>query len=606
MQSQQQLTQLLNAGVQALNQQNALQATQYFNQVLAVAPNEPNALFLLGAAKRLQGQHEDALSLMQRSVATHSNPAQVHNGIANAYKDLGDYPKATASYESAIKLQPKYAEAYFNLGLMQHEEGALEKARDTLIQAIKLQPQAPTFHNAVGVVHQDLDDLEAAEASYKHALILDQNYFKACHNLGALLRAQFRYEDAVIFLKKAVSLAPRVVEPRYILANVYYELGNFEQADEEYRKVISLQPDYADAHESLNRMYWEHGKTDLYAKSYNIGLKANPQSAELAEYHLRALANAGSVEEGLARGADYTGAFPQSAGVHHQLARIQASSGDMTSAADSYNKAVENAPEDTAVRISASQHLIQLGDYEKALGHLAAAEEQTPNDQEMWAYRGLCWRLMGDERYEWLNDFDRYVGPAIIETPKGYATLEAFLAELKETLRQCHTAKHAPIDQTLRGGSQTHGVLFERQEPVFGALQGALRQAAQEFISKLPKDDAHPLCKRNTGAFDFSASWSVWLREGGYHINHVHPLGWISSAFYVDVPEADEATRAKKEGWIKFGESPLLLGGKDEAVRFVEPKPGLLALFPSFMWHGTVAYHDNADRITTPFDVVPV
>ncbi len=606
MQTQEQIMQWLNAGLQALNQQNPVEATQHMNMVLAVIPNEPNALFLLGSAKRMQGQFDEALSLMQRAVGKHSNPAQIHNSIGSVYKDMGELAKSEKSYESALKLQPGYAEAYFNLGLVKHQEGALKTAEENLLQAIKLQPQNPTFHNAIGIIHQDQGNDESAETSFKHALMLDNNYFKALHNLGALLRGQFRYEDALVFLKRAMTLAPRVVEPRYIVANIYYEQGDFDKADEEYRKVIALQPDYLDAHESLNKLYWEHGKTDLYGKSFNIGIKANPTAPELCEGHLRALTNAGRIDEGVALGEAYASNFPKHAGVHQQLGRIMASAGNVAAATDCFTTAIENAPNDNSIRISATQHLIRIEEYQQALTHLEAAEKQAPNDQEMWAYRGLCWRMMGDERHEWLNGFEKFVSPAIIETPKGYANLDAFLAELKETLRGYHTAKHAPIDQTLRGGSQTYGKLFDHKEPIFGLLQNALKQAANDYIQGLPDDNTQPLCKRKTGSFEFSASWSVWLREGGFHINHVHPLGWISSAFYVEVPEPSEEARAKNEGWIKFGESPLLLGGKDKAERFVEPKAGLLALFPSYMWHGTVAYHDNADRITTPFDIIPV
>jgi len=607
MQSQQQITDLLTAGVQALNQQDTSLAVQTFSKVLTAVPDEPNALFLLGAAERMLGNLPGALSLMQRAIVRHSNPAQVHNGIGNVYKDLAELEKAEQAYETAIKHQSTYAEAYFNLGLLKHQQGVQKEALNNLLEAIKLQPQNPTFHNAIAITHQDMGNFDAAETAFKHALMLDNNYVKALHNLGALLRSLYRYEDALVFLTRAMKLAPRLVEPRYIVANIYYELGDFDKADEEYRKVITLQPDYLEAHQSLNKLYWEHDKTELYAKSFTIGIKANPAAPALCEEHLRALANANRFDEGVALAAKYTSAFPAHAGIHQQTGRIMAGAGHKGAATDSYNKAVENAPGDKSIRISACQNMIRMGDYETALMHLEAAEKHAPNDQEMWAYRSLCWRMTGDERHEWLNDFERYVAPAVIETPPGYQSLDIFLAELKETLRLYHKTKQAPIDQTLRGGSQTHGMLLERPDPIFKALKHSLGQVVAEFIHNLPSDDtAHPLCRRNTGAFDFAASWSVWLRGGGYHVNHVHPLGWISSAFYVDVPTASEKTRTQKEGWIKFGESPMLLGGPDQAVRYVEPKPGVLALFPSYMWHGTIAYHDDADRVTAPFDIIPV
>ena len=43
-----------------------------------------------------------------------------------------------------------------------------------------------------------------------------------------------------------------------------------------------------------------------------------------------------------------------------------------------------------------------------------------------------------------------------------------------------------------------------------------------------------------------------------------------------------------------------------DAEHFVRPRPGLLALFPSYMWHGTVPFRADERRLTMAFDVVPV
>jgi Putative 2OG-Fe(II) oxygenase len=37
----------------------------------------------------------------------------------------------------------------------------------------------------------------------------------------------------------------------------------------------------------------------------------------------------------------------------------------------------------------------------------------------------------------------------------------------------------------------------------------------------------------------------------------------------------------------------------------VQPAPGRLVLFPSYMWHGTIPFHDAQPRTTIAFDVVP-
>jgi Putative 2OG-Fe(II) oxygenase len=94
------------------------------------------------------------------------------------------------------------------------------------------------------------------------------------------------------------------------------------------------------------------------------------------------------------------------------------------------------------------------------------------------------------------------------------------------------------------------------------------------------------------------------MRGQGRHVNHLHPEGWISSAYYVTVPEVTKDAEAKN-GWIKFGEPSLDLALKDPIRRAVQPVPGRLVLFPSYVWHGTVPLQASSARTTIAFDAVP-
>jgi hypothetical protein len=93
------------------------------------------------------------------------------------------------------------------------------------------------------------------------------------------------------------------------------------------------------------------------------------------------------------------------------------------------------------------------------------------------------------------------------------------------------------------------------------------------------------------------------MRRGGFHLNHVHPLGWLSSAYYVSVPAEVEDASARS-GWIKFGEPRFPMPGATAGL-FVQPKPGRLVLFPSYMWHGTNAIQGDEPRTSIAFDAVP-
>jgi hypothetical protein len=70
----------------------------------------------------------------------------------------------------------------------------------------------------------------------------------------------------------------------------------------------------------------------------------------------------------------------------------------------------------------------------------------------------------------------------------------------------------------------------------------------------------------------------------------------------VAVPDAALDT-SSRQGWIKFGEPSFPM--RDTLRRAVQPVPGRLVLFPSYMWHGTIPFHAATARTTIAFDAIP-
>jgi hypothetical protein len=181
----------------------------------------------------------------------------------------------------------------------------------------------------------------------------------------------------------------------------------------------------------------------------------------------------------------------------------------------------------------------------------------------------------------------------------------AYADAMADALDPLHVTKSEPGDQSLRGGTQTPGSLFSRPEPKIQEFREAVRVAAEQAVAKLPDDPTHPFLSRKSTHFGFSGSWSVRLAAGGHHVNHVHPKGWMSSAYYARLPLVSEDAERRHEGWIQFGKPPEHLAIELEPRRIVRPEPGRLVLFPSYMWHGTVPFSDG-DRLTAAFDYLPL
>ncbi|QNL18995.1 2OG-Fe(II) oxygenase family protein [Hyphobacterium sp. CCMP332] len=178
---------------------------------------------------------------------------------------------------------------------------------------------------------------------------------------------------------------------------------------------------------------------------------------------------------------------------------------------------------------------------------------------------------------------------------------EAFNAALGASIARLHTTRVQPLEQTLFGGTQSPGRLWNENDPVIAALSDSLMEAAQRFVSGLPDDSDHPFLRRKTGKLELAGAWSVRLASGGGHVDHVHPAGWISACYYVDVPGSVMA--GERAGWLRLGASGV--AGLDlPAERYIRPEPGRVIFFPSYMWHGVEPFESDTPRVTAPFDLI--
>jgi hypothetical protein len=211
---------------------------------------------------------------------------------------------------------------------------------------------------------------------------------------------------------------------------------------------------------------------------------------------------------------------------------------------------------------------------------------------------------MNDPRYELLCDYDNLVLSQPLETPAGWPDLSSFLTELTARLNVLHNPHgHRLLYQSLRGGTETTQDLSRSQDPVIQALFQSFAAPIARYRERIGQGD-DPLRRRNRGASRYNGSWSVRLHSAGYHTSHVHPRGWISSACYIQLPDCTKSGHSG-EGILSFGAPGMLTTPSLGAEVSLRPEAGLLVLFPSYFWHGTLPFHSEQPRLTVAFDVVP-
>ena len=157
--------------------------------------------------------------------------------------------------------------------------------------------------------------------------------------------------------------------------------------------------------------------------------------------------------------------------------------------------------------------------------------------------------------------------------------------------------------QSLRNGTETMQDLSRSADSAIQALFKAFAVPIQHYLGHIGTG-SDPLRRRNNGRWRFNGSWSVRLHSSGFHTNHTHPRGWISSACYIELPDC-MSDGHNDEGVLTFGEPGIATTPKLGAEYSVRPEVGMLVLFPSYFWHGTVPFRSSQARLTVAFDAVP-
>ena len=101
--------------------------------------------------------------------------------------------------------------------------------------------------------------------------------------------------------------------------------------------------------------------------------------------------------------------------------------------------------------------------------------------------------------------------------------------------------------------------------------------------------------------------WATQAAAQGYIDTHLHEDSWLSGAYYVQLPEALSKDDPEHAGWIEFGRPfARLPQWPEQALRRVCPQVGTLLLFPSYLFHRTLPYRGEGERISISFDLAAV
>jgi uncharacterized protein (TIGR02466 family) len=564
-----------------------------------IARPSPDVLRLTAMIHRKTQNFVAAEQDIQKSLQIGGPNDEGLNVLGLIYLNESRFGEAAAAFTRALQVRPGYAPALVNLARAWTQSGQASQAIQLLRSMIdKAMVSAEIWTVFASALKEAGRDEEQAEA-LKNALKLDGKYVPAIRGLAHVYLQSARSEMVLELVQDSAGDA----ELEFLRLQALFDSQRTEEALDIGRKILRTTPEHVRALRSCAQMLWMTDRGAEIGVEFEQALSRSQNAETVYHNYMKTLIQMqdfdAAIEVGT-RALKQHGRTPQ---IAYLMADALIESGDGERALDAAEFAASSAPQSPALACNWARALLMTERGSEALGVVEQARKLVPDNQFWIAIEATALRQIADPAYSDLMNYEAFARPFFLDAPNGYSSMNDLNADLLRRLLELHQFAQCPLDQSLRLGSQTSMDIKSSDEPVFKAFFEAIKDPIADYISAMKTDQAHPLLSRKQSAFQLSGAWSVKLGPAGNHVSHVHPEGWISSAYYVDVPEQVKDSKTR-EGWLKFGEPPFKVPGAETAQHYIEPAAGCLALFPSYMWHGTVPISKGV-RVTIAYDVVP-
>lgn len=445
-------------------------------------------------------------------------------------------------------------------------------------------------------------NLPDAIAVYRTAVKHSPGSGVAEHNLAGALGDAGRWHEAETHALRAFRKGLDAPQTWLVYARALMSLGKIDEARNAYEETLRRNPAALDAQRELAQLVWMMtGDRKLALAKLDATIASFPGEAVLHRLKAQAIRSTEGYAATFSFVSDSLKRWPDDEALLIAAVDSAIHTGKIEQALQLSLRVSALQPDTQSTLECRAKALLASGNADKALAVIEKLLGIKPDDQFAIALLATTYRLLGDDRYAQMYNYEEFVRPYELATPKGWPSLHAYLDDLRAALAERHPFKTHPFMNSLDGGSMIMD-FASMENKAIGALLPALTRPINTHIEHLGRGK-DIVRSRNTGRWKLDGIWSVHLRPNGFHHNHVHPNGWLSSACYISLP--DRLETGEKEGWIKFGEPGVVTDPKLSWEHVVKPQVGTIVLFPSYMWHGTIPFGGDQRRLTCALDIVP-
>ncbi|HEX4030689.1 MAG TPA: tetratricopeptide repeat protein [Terracidiphilus sp.] len=319
-------------------------------------------------------------------------PARVYDAVGVWFAENGELQCAVAAFKQALRLEPRLAEAHFDLGLVRQSQQQPAAAISEFRLALQYDPSLLQAHCALGT---SLADPNEAGAEFRKALAVNPQLVCALDGMAQVLMKERRYDAAADDWRQALRIQPDAPDLQLALATATYKAAKARQADglpaldgegvaDAIRLLTDLlksHPDMAAAYLTLGNIYANEHRDREAADEYQQVARRSPADTAAQAAQVKALIDASAFAEALEPARNYVRREPNDPSAHVMLGTVYQQLGDYTKAEPELELGAARAPDDFEARYQLGLVFSRMGKPDRALPQLQKAVALKPGDR---------------------------------------------------------------------------------------------------------------------------------------------------------------------------------------------------------------------------------
>ena len=384
-----------------------------------------------------------------------------------------------------------------------------------------------------------------------------------------------------------------------ILALAYKKLGNYGLAQELYEKLLVSNPKNTVFLGNLGNIYNDVGKLDRAEECFKKSLAINPKNFDISVSLGSLSANTGKLDEALLNfnmilelHDDLTN--EQLNDINYRIAEIYRQKGNpfIDKAIQYYSRS--NQPLSSAHKLDLIYRSKDKTVYYEEEEKINATGELNPLLAAIQTHASI--RYDSPDKNLFCKDPFKYIYHSKLTSKEG------FNDGLVENLLKIKSSLSSTTQALLNNGQQSAGNFLLSNDPSVEIIKKIIlnrikdyrdhyKGSSDGFIKKWPKNpDLH--------------GWIIDIKKGGSLGSHMHKLGWLSGSLYLNLKKPPESNQGNIIFSLNGANYPV--DSKYFPSEEFNIEKGDIVLFPSSIFHKTVPFESEENRITLAFDIKPV